>query len=98
MVQASTSPSMRRQCEILWVSRSSVYYEPVGADAEELALMRRIAELHLERPFYGSQSIARELKSSGDHAGAEREGELLRKIGELTVERDFLSNGLGRLR
>lgn len=31
-------------------------------------------------------------------AGSEREGELLKKIGELTVERDFLSNGLGRLR
>jgi len=35
---------------------------------------------------------------SGDDGGSEREGELLRKIGELTVERDFLSNGLGRLR
>ena len=34
----------------------------------------------------------------GEHAGVEREGELLKKIGELTVERDFLSNGLGRLR
>jgi transposase len=31
-------------------------------------------------------------------SGSEREGELLKKIGELTVERDFLSNGLGRLR
>jgi len=35
---------------------------------------------------------------SAEAAGSEREGELLRKIGELTVERDFLSNGLGRLR
>ena len=35
---------------------------------------------------------------SGDGAGSEREGDLLKKIGELTVERDFLSNGLGRLR
>lgn len=33
-----------------------------------------------------------------DGAVTEREGELLKKIGELTVERDFLSNGLGRLR
>ena len=39
--------SMRRQCDLLAVSRSSVYYEPVGPDAEELALMRRIDELHL---------------------------------------------------
>jgi|ETNmetMinimDraft_15_1059895.scaffolds.fasta_scaffold146948_2 transposase-like protein len=34
--------------------------------------------------------------TSGD--AGERESELLRKIGELTVERDFLSNGLGRVR
>lgn len=37
-------------------------------------------------------------RSSGESAGSDREGELLKKIGELTVERDFLSNGLGRLR
>ena len=35
---------------------------------------------------------------SAESASSEREGELLRKIGELTVERDFLSNGLGRIR
>lgn len=34
----------------------------------------------------------------GDGMGPEREAELLQKIGELTVERDFLSNGLGRNR
>jgi transposase-like protein len=37
-------------------------------------------------------------RDSADGAASEREGELLKKIGELTVERDFLSNGLGRLR
>jgi len=35
---------------------------------------------------------------SGNDSSSEREGDLLKKIGELTVERDFLSNGLGRLR
>jgi transposase-like protein len=35
---------------------------------------------------------------SAEAVGNEREGELLKKIGELMVERDFLSNGLGRLR
>ena len=35
---------------------------------------------------------------ASEGGGTEREGELLKKIGELTVERDFLSNGLGRLR
>ena len=36
--------------------------------------------------------------AAGDGGASEREGELLKKIGELTVERDFLSNGLGRFR
>ena len=45
--------SIRRQCELLGVSRSSVYYVPVEPDAEELELMRRIDEIHLECPFYG---------------------------------------------
>jgi len=43
-----------------------------------------------------TQAFAKENGFSSD--GQEREGELLKKIGELTVERDFLSNGLGRLR
>jgi putative transposase len=56
---------MRRQCEILGINRSSLYYESVGPDPEDLALMRRIDELHLEFPFYGSRRVARELRSEG---------------------------------
>ena len=51
LVEANAGPSMRRQCELLGVNRSSLYYEPVEPDAEELGLMRRIDELHLKRPF-----------------------------------------------
>ena len=56
---------MRRQCELLTVSRSSVYYEPVEADEEELGLMRQIDELHLKYPFFGSRSISRTLRNQG---------------------------------
>lgn len=45
---------------------------------------------NLERAF--------ESETGGGDNGSEREAELLQKIGELTVERDFLSRGLGRLR
>ena len=48
-------PSIRRQCELLRVSRSSLYYEPVTESKEQLALMRRIDEIHLDKPFYGSR-------------------------------------------
>ena len=45
-----------------------------------------------------AENIERVFETGGDHLGTERESELLQKIGELTVERDFLAKGLGRLR
>jgi putative transposase len=81
MVQPNTSPSMRRQCELLSVSRSSVYYEPVGADEEERGLMRRIDELHLKYPFFGSRSIARTLRTQGTIVNRKRVQRLMRRMG-----------------
>lgn len=73
--------SIRRQCELLGVSRSSVYYEPVEPDAEELELMKRIDELHLKFPFYGSRSIARELGKKGLRVNRKRVQRLMRLMG-----------------
>lgn len=53
--------SVRRQCELLGLNRSSWYYEPAGETAENLALMRRIDEVYLARPFLGSRKIAEAL-------------------------------------
>ena len=50
---------MRRQCELLRLSRSGLYYEPEPTSLEQLALMRRIDELHLKYPFYGSRKLSR---------------------------------------
>ena len=52
---------MRRQCELLGVNRSSLYYEPVEPDSEELSLMRRLDELHLKHPFFGSRMMGIDL-------------------------------------
>jgi putative transposase len=65
LVEPNLEVSMRRQCELLGVSRSSLYYEPVEPDAEELGLMRRLDELHLEHPFFGSRLMTRTLKAEG---------------------------------
>jgi len=73
--------SIRRQCELLGVSRSSVYYEPVEPDAEELELMRRIDEIHLKFPFFGSRSIARELGKKGERVNRKRVQRLMRLMG-----------------
>ena len=47
--------SLSRQGHLLRVSRSSVYHRPKGESAKNLALMRRIDELFLSYPFYGSR-------------------------------------------
>lgn len=54
--------SLRRQCELLGLARGSWYYEPAGETAENLKLMRRIDELYLKRPYYGSRRIGNELE------------------------------------
>lgn len=72
---------MRRQCELLRISRSSLYYESVGPDPEDLALMRRIDELHLEFPFYGSRRVARELRGRGLLVNRKRIQRLMRLMG-----------------
>ena len=81
MVEAKTDPSMRRQCELLGVNRSSLYYEPVEPDAEELALMRRVDELHLKYPFYGSRKLTQALKTEGHDINRKRVQRLMRVMG-----------------
>jgi putative transposase len=57
--------SIRKQCELLGISRSGYYYESCPESAENLALMRRLDELHLERPVYGSRRLTVMLQREG---------------------------------
>ena len=50
--------SVRRQCELLGLNRSSWYYRPAGESAENLQWMRRIDEQYLKTPCYGSRKMA----------------------------------------
>jgi len=58
-----------RQCELLDLARSTAYYEPLPVPEADLALMRRIDELHLKWPFLGSRRIR-----GGQSIGASRCG------------------------
>jgi putative transposase len=69
------------QCRLLKVSRSTLYYQPVPADADELAVMRRIDELHLECPFYGSRRMAVVLRDDGWAMNRKRTQRLMRLMG-----------------
>ncbi len=73
--------SVRRQCELLGVSRSGLYYEPEPTDPEQLALMRRIDELHLKHPFYGSRLLAVTLRNEGRAVNRKRVQRLMRLMG-----------------
>lgn len=75
------SLSVRRQCELLAISRSGLYYEPVPTSPDELALMRRLDELHLKYPFYGSRKLSLELRNEGRDANRKRVQRLMRVMG-----------------
>jgi len=73
--------SLSRQCQVLAISRSSFYYTPKGESAETLALMRRIDELFLKYPFYGSRQMVRQLCREGVRVGRHRVRRLMRLMG-----------------
>ena len=81
LVDRDGALSIRRQCELMGISRSSVYYAPRGESAENLALMRRMDALSLQYPFYGSRQMARHLRREGVAAGRRRVRRLMGLIG-----------------
>jgi putative transposase len=72
---------VKRQAQLLNLSRSSVYYRPRPVRADTLALMRRIDELHLELPFAGSRMLSDLLALEGTRAGRHRLRRLMRIMG-----------------
>jgi putative transposase len=81
MIDPNGSVSVRRQCELLRVSRSGLYYEPAATSAEELAMMRRIDELHLAHPFYGSRKVSVALRGEGLEVNRKHVQRLMRLMG-----------------
>ena len=73
--------SVGRQCQVLKLSRSSLYYRPKGESEANLALMRRIDELFLAYPFYGSRQMTRHLRREGHTIGRHRVRRLMRLMG-----------------
>ena len=57
--------SIRRQCELLGVSRASWYYQPVEESEENQRLMRLLDEQYTRTPFYGSRRMAAWLQTRG---------------------------------
>ena len=78
MIEPNIELSIRRQCELLRVSRSGLYYKPASTSLEQFELMRRIDELHLKWPFYGSRKISQALRNEGREVNRKRVQRLMR--------------------
>ena len=81
MIDSGHDLSIVRQCQILELPRSTAYYRSAPESAENLALMRRIDELHLKHPFAGTRMLRDLLRQEGITAGRKRIGRLMAKMG-----------------
>jgi len=81
MIDRTHRLSITRQARLLALSRASVYYVPRPASDVDLALMRRIDELHLELPFTGSRLLRDLLNQEGVTIGREHVRTLMRRMG-----------------
>lgn len=78
--RGSAELSVARQCEVLAINRSSLYYKPRPAAEMDLQLMRLLDELHLEDPTRGTRRISVELRALGFKAGRYRVRTLMRRM------------------
>jgi putative transposase len=81
MIDRGCKVPVTRQAELLDLSRSSVYYTPRELSDRDLGLMRRLDELHLLLPFYGSRKLTRELQKEGHDVGRRHVVTLMRRMG-----------------
>jgi putative transposase len=73
--------SLRRQCELLGVNRSGLYYEPLGESEENLTLMRLLDEQYTRTPFYGSRKMVEWLDTQGFEVNRKRVTRLMALLG-----------------
>lgn len=81
MIDATQQLPISRQAELLAISRSNLYYLPQRTSEADLALMRRIDELHLNFPFAGSRMLRDMLRLEGHRVGREHVRTLMAKMG-----------------
>ena len=81
MIDPTHELSITRQAEVLDISRASVYYLPRPMSDTDLALMRRIDELHLAHPFAGARMLRDLLRLEGHHVGRKHVATLMRQMG-----------------
>ncbi len=81
MIQHGHGLSIKRQAQLLDISRGTAYYVPRGVSEAEQQLMRRIDALHLEHPFAGSRMLCTMLDRHGVHVGRKHVSTLMARMG-----------------
>jgi putative transposase len=81
MIDRDHEVSLARQAELLGISRGSAYYVPKPVPDSDLALMRRIDELHLEHPFMGARLLRDTLNREGLRVGRRQVATLMARMG-----------------
>jgi putative transposase len=76
---------VRRQCELLGVNRSGLYYQPVGESEQNLQLMRLLDEQYTRTPFYGSRKMTAWLARAGHEVNRKRVSRLMELMGIAAV-------------
>ena len=73
--------SVSRQCKLLSISRSTCYCRPKGESIENLNLMKRIDNIYLSHPFYGSRQMSAHLRREGYLASRHKIRRLMKVMG-----------------
>ncbi len=87
MIDRTHKLSVVRQCQLLELSRATAYYQPTPVSAADLALMRRLDELHLDHPFAGARMLRDLLRREGHTIGRKRVRTLMTRMGIEAVYR-----------
>ena len=81
MIDRNHALSIARQAKALNISRGSVYYQPRPVSAQDLKIMRRLDELHLEHPFMGARMLRDMLNRAGVEIGRRHVATLMKRMG-----------------
>ena len=80
MTNRDHKPSLTHQADLLGISRGSLYHEPRPTSDDDLKLMRRIDELHMEYPFAGSRMMKGLLRQESFTAGRLHEATYMKRM------------------
>ena len=87
MIDRTHNLSLARQAQVLGMARSTVYYAPRPVSTTDLALMRRLDELHLDCPFAGARMLRALLAREGLCVGRRHVSTLMKRMGISAIYR-----------